>query len=156
MDPEVPAILTGKPAPDFSFVDVGSAHETHSLDAFRGRVVIVDFWGAYCEPCKIEFPELEALYRRYAANGLEIVAISQDEPEDRAKIPGFVDTYGATFHIGWDERHAIHALYTPGSMPSSYVVDRRGVVRFEHIGHHDGDAAELEREVQALLSEQGR
>ncbi len=144
--------LVGSAAPDFEAAPVkGSA--AVSLAALRGKVIIVDFWGTFCEPCKKSFPKLQKLSARYKDRGLRVVGISEDEADDKDKISDFADTYGATFPIGWDEDKSIARKYRPETMPSSYVVDRKGVVRFVHVGYHDGDEAEFEQEIKDLLGE---
>jgi cytochrome c biogenesis protein CcmG, thiol:disulfide interchange protein DsbE len=143
--------LVGNPAPNFSAKAIGSK-ETVSLRSLHGQVVLVDFWGTFCEPCKKSFPKLEQLSHEYAAQGFHVVAISEDEADDKDKIPGFAATYGAKFTIAWDQDRSIAHAYNPETMPSSFLVDRRGVVRFAHVGYHDGQEAELRREIQELLA----
>jgi peroxiredoxin len=145
--------LVGNPAPEFSVATVAGAHGAVSLRQLRGKVVLVDFWGTFCTPCKSSFPKLQALSAKYAGSGLQVVGISEDEPEDKGKIPGFVGTYGARFAIAWDEDRSISQRYQPETMPSSFLIDRKGVVRFAHAGYRDGDEAQLEREIQGLLAQ---
>src|SRR5438477_11357309 len=80
--------LVGSRAPDFSVVAMAGRKGRISLKRLRGKVVVVDFWGTFCEPCKKSFPKLQELSDKYADSGLEIVAISEDEAEDKDKIPG--------------------------------------------------------------------
>jgi peroxiredoxin len=143
--------LVGNPAPDFSVPTVTGAKADLALKELRGQVVLLDFWGTFCEPCKKSFPKLEALEKKYAARGFRIVAISEDEDEDKAKIPAFADTYGAKFALAWDADKAIARRYKPETMPSSFVIDRHGVVRFAHVGFHDGEEAQLAQEIEGLL-----
>jgi cytochrome c biogenesis protein CcmG/thiol:disulfide interchange protein DsbE len=145
--------LVGNPAPDFSVAALAGARGSVSLRQLRGKVVLVDFWGTFCTPCKSSFPKLQALNAKYAGSGLQVLGISEDEPEDKGKIPGFVSTYGARFAIGWDEDRSISQHYQPETMPSSFLIDRKGVVRFAHAGYRDGDEAQLEREIQGLLAQ---
>jgi peroxiredoxin len=145
--------LVGNPAPDFSVATVANAHGSVSLHQLRGKVVLVDFWGTFCGPCKSSFPKLQALSAKYAGSGLQVVGISEDEAEDKGKIPTFASTYGAKFAIAWDEDRSISQRYRPETMPSSFLIDRRGVVRFAHAGYRGGDEAELEKEVQELLAQ---
>jgi cytochrome c biogenesis protein CcmG, thiol:disulfide interchange protein DsbE len=144
--------LVGNPAPEFSVVTVTGAHGPVSLKQLHGKVVLVDFWGTFCTPCKSSFPKLQALNAKYAGSGLEIVGISEDEAEDKAKIPAFASAYGAKFPIGWDEDRSISQRYQPETMPSSFLIDRKGIVRFTHVGFRAGDEAQIEREIQELLS----
>jgi peroxiredoxin len=145
--------LVGNPAPDFAVATVTGSHGTVSLRQLRGKVVLVDFWGTFCTPCKSSFPKLQALNAKYAGSGLQIVGISEDEAEDKSKIPAFATTYGAKFAIAWDEDRSISQRYRPETMPSSYLIDRRGIVRFTHVGFRGGDEAQIEHEVQELLAQ---
>lgn len=145
--------LVGDPAPNFTVKPVAGTRTAFSLSALRGRVVIVDFWGTYCGPCKRSFPKLEDLNAKYSARGLHIVGISEDEPDDKDKIAAFASTYGAKFTIAWDEDKSIARRYKPETMPSTFLVDRRGVVRYAHVGYRDGDDREIEKEVMDLLAE---
>jgi peroxiredoxin len=145
--------LVGNKAPEFSVAAVSGKSGTISLRELRGKVVVVDFWGTFCEPCKRSFPKLQHLNAKYADTGLEIVAISEDDVDDKDKIPGFVREYGAHFAIGWDSDKAAAKRYKPQTMPSTFVIDRRGHVRYVHTGFHDGEEVELEKELKELLSE---
>jgi peroxiredoxin len=145
--------LVGNPAPDFKLKALAGRTGTLTLQGLRGNVVVVDFWGTFCEPCKKSFPKLQDLSSKYASSGLLIVGISEDEPDDKDKIPTFAETYGAKFAILWDEDKAAARKYKPETMPSSFVIDRKGVVRFAHVGYHDGDEAQIEKEVKTLLAE---
>ena len=96
--------LIGNPAPDFHAKTVTGSKETVSLKELHGQVVLLDFWGTFCEPCKKSFPKLEELNRKYAGSGLRVIGISEDEEDDRDKIPGFASTYGAKFSAGVGRR----------------------------------------------------
>jgi cytochrome c biogenesis protein CcmG, thiol:disulfide interchange protein DsbE len=145
--------LVGNPAPDFHVKALTGSKGTVSLKELRGQVVLVDFWGTFCEPCKKSFPKLQDLNAKYAGGGLQIVGISEDEDEDKDKIPGFAETYGAKFPLGWDGDKSIARRYKPETMPSSFLIDKKGVVRFGHVGYHDGEEVELDKEIKQLLDE---
>jgi cytochrome c biogenesis protein CcmG/thiol:disulfide interchange protein DsbE len=142
--------LLGKPAPELTAEAVGG-DGPKTLKAAQGKVVILDFWGTFCEPCKKSFPKLEELNHKYASSGLRIIGVSEDEDEDKDKIPGFAKTYGATFTLAWDGDKAVARRYKPETMPSSFVIDKDGVVRFAHVGFHDGEEVAVESEVRDLL-----
>ena len=148
---EWPATLTGNPAPDFTVAAVANGSGSVSLKDLRGKVVLVDFWGTYCEPCQKSFPKLQDLNTKYATSGLKIVGISEDEDDDKDKIPGFAATYGATFSLAWDGDKSIARRYSPETMPSSFLIGRDGIVRFAHVGFHDGEEREIEDEIRGLL-----
>lgn len=144
--------LIGNPAPDFT-VPRAKGKGKIALSNLAGNVIVIDFWGTFCEPCKKSFPKLQDLSAKYGESGLRVVAISEDEPEDKDKIPEFAQTYGAKFAIGWDEDKSVARHYKPETMPSSFLVDRKGIVRFTHVGYHDGEEVSIEKELKTLLDE---
>src|SRR3974377_1712508 len=89
----------GSRAPDFSVVAVTGSNKRISLKKLRGKVVVVDFWGTFCEPCKKSFPKLQALSKKYASRGFRVIGISEDEEDDKEKIPAFGEEYGAKFPL---------------------------------------------------------
>ena len=136
----------GKAASTFSLTSVNGGNK---MAIEKGKVTIVDFWATWCEPCKKSFPKYQELYVKYKASGLEILAISVDD--EKKEIPDFIKTYGAKFPVGWDEGHTVADCYKPPNMPSAYVIDKNGVVKFVHNGYHDGEEKELEKEIKSLL-----
>ncbi len=114
-----------------------------------GKVMVVDFWATWCEPCKKSFPKLQELYVKYKASGLEIVAISEDD--EKGGVAEFAKTYGAKFPVAWDSDKNVAKKWNPKSMPSTFIVDRKGVVKFVHMGYRDGEEAEIEKEIKSLL-----
>ncbi len=119
----------------------------------RGKVVIVDFWASWCDPCREEMPVLERMYQRYKDQGLVVVGVSVDRNARNAR--GFLRRTPVSFPIVHDGGHGIADRYSPPRMPSSYIIDRRGVIRHVHEGFRSGDGQRMEREVRALLRERG-
>lgn len=140
--------LVGSPAPDFKS-DSLNGQGKFSVKGMEGKVVIVDFWATWCEPCKKSFPKLQELNVKYKASGLEIIGISEDD--EKGGIADFGSTYGSKFPLGWDDGKSIAGKWQPKSMPSTFIVDRKGIVRFMHLGFHDGDEVTLEKEIKSLL-----
>ena len=126
--------LTGKPV---------------TLSTLAGKVVIVDFWATWCAPCKEEMPVLERLYQKYRGRGLVIVGVSVDE--EGGNVAPFIKKMKVSFPIVHDQGHKIADRFKPPKMPSSYVIDRKGIVRYIHEGFHAKDAAALDAEINALL-----
>jgi peroxiredoxin len=145
--------LVGKPAPGFTVAAVVNGKGKVSLDSLHGKVVLLDFWGTFCEPCKKSFPKLQDLYTKYGDSGLRILGVSEDEADDKDKIPEFASAYGAKFTLGWDRDKNVARSYKPETMPSSFIIDKNGVVRFAHVGYHDGEEAEIEKEIKGLLGQ---
>jgi cytochrome c biogenesis protein CcmG, thiol:disulfide interchange protein DsbE len=114
-----------------------------------GKVVVIDFWATWCAPCRESMPELEKLYKKYSAQGLTVVGVSVDK--DASPIKPFIEKLQVTFPVVHDAGHSIADKFAPPRMPSSYVIDRKGTIRYVHGGYHSGDAATLEKELQELL-----
>ncbi len=151
-------ILAATAAWDFARADiaVGDAFPMPgagmNLPAAEGKVVLVDFWASWCAPCKASFPAYSHLNEEYASKGLVILAVSVDE-EPKA-YASFVKRYSPPFAVLLDERHELVRRVNVPTMPTCYLVDRLGHVRFIHAGYHGSDTDKaLRKEVELLLSE---
>ncbi len=143
------ALSAGQRAPEIRGKDLSG--RPFRLSSLQGKVVVVDFWATWCAPCKEELPKLERLYRKYRGKGLVVVGVSVDR--DAGKVRRFVEELGLTFPTIHDRGgQRIAARYAPPRMPSTYVIDKRGIVRHVHGGYRRGDERRLEREVKALLA----
>jgi cytochrome c biogenesis protein CcmG, thiol:disulfide interchange protein DsbE len=141
------ALEAGARLPEIGLTDMrGTRVDAASL---KGKVVIVDFWASWCAPCKEEMPVLERLYKKYKSRGLVVVGVSVDQ--ELANVKSFLKQLPVSFNIVHDADHKVAGRFKPPRMPSSYVVDRNGIVRHVHAGFRDGDAAKIEAEVLALL-----
>jgi len=115
----------GKLAPDFFLptLDGGQVR----LSDLRGKAVLVNFWATWCGPCRKEMPQLVAAYRRYRQEGLEIVAVNLQEPTDRVKR--FAEEFGVEFTVALDKTGEVVREYRLLGIPTSFFVDRQGVIR---------------------------
>ena len=148
----VAAVDTGARAPELAGRTLDG--QPLRMANLRGKVVIVDFWASWCEPCREEMPVLERLYQRYREQGLVVVGVSVDRTERNAR--GFLRRTRVSFPIIHDSGHAIANRYSPPKMPSSYIIDRRGIIRYVHEGFRAEDGQRMEREVRTLLRERTR
>jgi thiol-disulfide isomerase/thioredoxin len=117
-----------------------------------GKVVLVDFWASWCAPCKASFPAYSRLNAEFAPRGLVIVAVSVDE--NPSAYEAFVRRFAPPFFVALDKgQNLVRAVQVP-TMPTSYLIDRAGRVRYAHPGFR-GAATEqaLRKEIEALLSE---
>lgn len=106
--------------------------QTLKLVDLRGQVVLINFWATWCEPCKAEMPDLQAVYEDYQSRGLVILGVNLDEGQ--ADISRWVEELGLTFDIVLDERQQIATLYQLRGQPSSYLVAPNGVITQVYYG----------------------
>lgn len=144
------AELVGRPVPDCTLTPL-HAEQPIDLRTLRGKVLYVDFWASWCRPCTQSFPFLNALDRDLRARGLEVVGINVDERE--ADAHRFLTSYPASFRLGADATGRCPRAFEVQAMPSSYLVDRRGIVRHVHLGFRPGQAPKLRQAIEALLAE---
>ena len=102
------------------------------LADFRGRPVIVNFWGPSCIPCRDEFPLFQAKLHERSAEGLVILGVLMDDPPDAART--FVAEFGATWPTVVDPDKSIVRAYQVLARPQSYFIDGEGVIRSIQIG----------------------
>jgi len=117
---------------------------------YRGQVLYLDFWASWCPPCRESFPFMNALDAELRDKGLRIVAISVDKTADEARH--FLERYPARFTLGLDVKAACPAAFALPGMPTSYLIDRSGVIRAVHAGFRSDDAEEIRRQALEALS----
>jgi cytochrome c biogenesis protein CcmG, thiol:disulfide interchange protein DsbE len=139
--------LVGAAAPSFELLSPDGKHKV-SLASYAGKVLVIDFWATWCAPCHESFPAYERISKKYAGK-VDVVGISVDE--EPAGIPKFARETGADFALAWDDGQIASKSYQPQTMPTSYVVDAAGVVRFVHSGFHAGEEQQIEAELDSLL-----
>lgn len=129
----VPATWLGSPAPDFELTDLDG--KQHSLSQYRGDVVLLNFWATWCEPCRVEMPAIDKRFQELHDKGFIVLGIDFDEPA--ADVRAFRDQVKVTFPLLLDPGGKVQALYRILGYPTSFFVDRQGVVRIVHIGIMD-------------------
>jgi thiol-disulfide isomerase/thioredoxin len=136
----------GQPFPDLKQFSLEGALPA----SIEGKVVLIDFWASWCPPCRASFPVMADLHQRYGERGLIIIAISVDE--QRAKLEAFLKKTPAPFAVVRDATQKLVAAADAETMPTSFLLDREGRIRFRHQGFKPGETAkEYEREIEELL-----
>lgn len=137
-------------APSFSLKDL-SGREV-SLDDFRGKVVLLNIWATWCGPCRREIPSLERLYQLQKDKGFEIVAVSVDRGAS-SKVASFVANYQMSFPVLVDPQGEVGRRYWARAIPSSFLLDKKGVIRWKVAGAREWDDAYALGKIDQLLSE---
>jgi len=141
------ALGPGSRAPDFHLRDL--AGRPGDLASLRGRVVLLDFWASWCQPCRESFPFYNQLHDEYGRRGLCIVGVSVDEQV--SNVRAFLRRTPAKFRILHDPSGGVAARFGPERMPTSFLVDRNGLVRHVHYGFDATEKAAIEREVREMV-----
>ena len=144
-------VEVGEQAPDFTLADINENQPAFTLSELRGKVVYLDFWASWCAPCLLSLPLYNELHNKYQEQGLEIVGINIDNPIEDG-LDFLLDT-PLDFKIPADPDGETPALYDVYGMPTSYLIDREGVVRLVHEGFRNGDIEKIEEEIKALLDQ---
>lgn len=103
-----------------------------SLDMYRGQVLLVNLWATWCPPCKAEMPTLESFYEAYKGKGFVVIAIN--DGEDAGQVKPFVTSHALTFPVWLDEGYKSERAFGTVNLPSSWVIDREGMVRLSWVG----------------------
>ena len=137
-EPLMPAAAeTNRPAPDFSLSTIDG--KILHLNDLRGKIVVVNFWGTWCVPCKEETPALQAAYEQLKGPDVEFVGINLRNQEELgapgdAAVKSFVDEYGVTYPIVYDSEGDVSRLYQISPIPVSYFLDDQGNIRYVYVG----------------------
>lgn len=142
------AVSAAQPAPNFKL----PTHKSEvSLSSYRGKVVYVDFWASWCEPCRKSFPWMSEIQERYGKE-LKVIAINLDQNRDDAI--GFLKKLNPKFTVAFDPDGKIAEAYQVKGMPSSYLIDRNGRIVASHVGFRGSDKEKLESHIEKLISQQ--
>jgi thiol-disulfide isomerase/thioredoxin len=129
-----------------SLASVGQIPDT------AGKVVLVDFWASWCAPCKASFPAYGRIAAKYGPQGLAIIAVSVDQDPDA--YGKFVKRFQPPFFVALDKDQSLVSRVRVPTMPTSYLIDRQGRVRFLHPGFHGEETEKLiSQEIETLLAE---
>lgn len=141
----------GDGASDFLLRDL-SRHKVE-LGTHRGEVVALDFWATWCNPCLQALPHIQRFHTDYAGSGLQILSVNVDVRLH--KVQPFMQKNNCSFPVLFANRE-MGSNYEIYSIPTSYLIDRDGIVQYRNIGDSSGDEAELEKRVVVLLATEAR
>ena len=121
--------MVGQPVPDFTLT--GLDGKEVQLSQYKGYAVLLNFWATWCDPCKQEMPLLQSYQKKY---GPDLIVLGVNYGEGKVVVKSFLDQNGITFPIVLDETGQIGSAYQIAGFPTSFFIDRSGILRSEHIG----------------------
>ncbi|NOY66725.1 MAG: TlpA family protein disulfide reductase [Gammaproteobacteria bacterium] len=121
------------------------------LSEYRGDVVMVNFWASWCGPCRQEMPALEQLYKKYKDLGFVILGVNLDE--DSSKAAALLKKIPVSFPILYDSTNKVAKLYDVKAMPTTYLIDRNGKLRYLHKAYKPGYEIKYAKEIKTLIRE---
>jgi peroxiredoxin len=136
-------------APDFTLKSREGVNI--KLSELRGQVVMVNFWASWCGPCREEMPLLQQLYDRYQSLGFSLLGVNVDE--QKAAADKMLSDVPVNFPILYDEHSKVSKAYQVKAMPSTFMVDRDGRIRYLHKGYKPGYEDEYQQQIRELLRE---
>ncbi len=121
------------------------------LENYAGRVVMLDFWASWCNPCKASMPWMSAMQRVYGKKGLQVVAVSVDK--DEKAMRSRLDLLDPNIIVVFDPKGKLAEQYKLEGMPTTFLIDRAGTVKGSHIGFRDAETDAREAELAKLLED---
>jgi len=144
-------LSAAQPTPAADFTLKSRSGENIKLSELRGKVVMINFWASWCGPCRQEMPLLEQLYQRYQPLGFTLLGINVEE--DPSAAEKMLRDIPVSFPILFDKTNAVSKLYQVSAMPSTFLVDRSGNVRYLHKGYLPGYEDDYQRQIRELIRE---
>ena len=143
--PHLDDINSRKPAPDFSLQALNGT--PLRLSEYKGKVVLVNFWATWCDPCRREIPRFVDLQKKYAHRGFQVVGISLDD--DTKAVPPFYQEFKMNYPVAIGDEKLAESFGNVLGLPVNFLIDRDGRIAARHLG--EARFPELENEIRALL-----
>lgn len=123
-----------------------------SLSDYKGKVVLLDFYATWCQPCRVETPHLVRLQDEYGPKGLQVIGLNVGGEEDRDKVPAYAREFGVQYPLAFpDDDLVTKYLSDNDNIPQSFVFDRNGNLVKRFVGYSPRSAAELDRIVRTTV-----
>lgn len=149
--PEIRLVGVGSSAPSFDALNLRTGRPSGLVD-YQGRVILLNIWATWCQPCRVEMPALERLSKNLATTDFRVVAVSVDV-SDSSAVMDFVRDLELSFDILQDPTRRIEQRYRTTGVPESFVIDRHGVIVKKVIGAVSWDSPVNESLIRRLLDE---
>ena len=144
-------VEVGSRAPEIEGVTLDGTRRRKTLADYENKVVLLNVWATWCEPCRVEMPSIEKLHRELGPQGLAVVAISVDDPGAEQRIRDYVKDLGLTFEILHDPQQGTTRNYQITGYPETFIIARDGTIRRKMIGPDDWSSNANRALVRELL-----
>ena len=145
------AISKPMPAPDFTLGDMDA--KKFSIKDYRGKVILLNFWATWCPPCRREMPSMERLHKKFKGKDFIVLAVNQMEEVDHVFAYTGELEVDPTFTILFDKDSNVSRAYGVLGLPTTYLIDKKGNIRFRAIGGREFDHPEVEKQILQLMQE---
>lgn len=156
-------VISGPPSTTFPMPPVNSSSAAElgwtladgkrvTLAEQRGKVVVLDLYATWCEPCRQSIPHLIILHERYKEKGLVLVGLNVGGPDDRVKVPDFATQLSISYPLGFPDKSLTDLLISDNNrIPQTFIFDRDGQLLKRYIGYDDSIPGQLEQLIQSAL-----
>ncbi len=139
------------PGSDFELQNMDE--EKIKLSDYHGEVVLLNFWATWCPPCVREMPSMERLQQQVGKDGFKVIAVNQmEEPDDVFAFTGQIEL-DPTFEILFDTASKVSQAYAVRGLPTTYLIDKKGNIRYRAVGGREFDHAEVVKIIRRLIAE---
>ena len=145
-------VSVGSAAPPMEAKTIDGTPRTKTLRDYQGKVVLLNVWATWCEPCRVEMPSIEKLHREFGPRGLAVVAVSVDDAGMEKRIRAFATELGITFEVLHDPTRTTSRNYQITGYPETFIIGREGTIRKKAIGAADWNSAANHALIRELLA----
>lgn len=146
--PQMNLLEVGSRAPDFHAVDLATGRAMTLAD-YKGKVILLNIWATWCQPCRVEMPAIERLHKKLGSTDFQVVSVSIDVDGDSV-VTAFARDLGLTFQILHNQSGDIQQIYQTTGVPESFVIDRDGIIVKKVIGAAEWDGPVNETLIERL------
>ncbi len=142
--------ITNTAAPDFVLRDLEGKNYKLSENLNQGPILI-NFWATWCLPCREEMKELKDVYEKFEDEGLQILAISIDDPKSLARVKSFIKSRNYPFKVLLDTNSEVMQLFQAKNPPYTVLLNSEGIIFYTHSGYRKGDEKIVEEKIEILV-----
>jgi len=129
-----------------------SENQHGKLSDYKGKIVILDFYATWCQPCRAETPRLVAMQQRYGAQGLQVIGLNVGGEDDHAQVPAYAKEFDIRYPLVFPDDELVQMYLSDNqNIPQAFIFDRNGNIVKQFVGYSDTSGAEMERIIQTVI-----